>query len=44
MTTGHTIKAFDRDLDQLRASIAEMGPLVAAAQARWVRSRAWNAC
>ena len=26
-TTGHTIKAFDRDLDQLRASIAEMGGL-----------------
>ena len=30
-TTGHTIKAFDRDLDQLRASIAEMGGLAEAA-------------
>ena len=27
MATGHTVKAFDDDLDQLRASIAEMGGL-----------------
>ena len=27
MATGHTLKAFDQDLDQLRASIAEMGGL-----------------
>ena len=27
MATGHTVKAFDEDLDQLRASIAEMGGL-----------------
>ncbi|MDQ3139631.1 MAG: phosphate signaling complex protein PhoU [Pseudomonadota bacterium] len=26
-TTGHTVKAFDEELDQLRASIAEMGGL-----------------
>ena len=30
-TTGHTVKAFDEDLDQLRASIAEMGGLAEAA-------------
>jgi phosphate transport system protein len=24
-TSGHTLKAFDQDLDQLRACIAEMG-------------------
>ena len=28
-TTGHTIKAFDQDLNQLRANIAEMGGLAA---------------
>ena len=27
MATGHTVKAFDEDLDQLRAAIAEMGGL-----------------
>ena len=31
MATGHTVKAFDEDLDQLRASIAEMGGLAEAA-------------
>lgn len=30
-TTGHTIKAFDEELDQLRATIAEMGGLAEAA-------------
>jgi phosphate transport system protein len=30
-TTGHTVKAFDEDLDQLRASIAQMGGLAEAA-------------
>jgi phosphate transport system protein len=30
-TTGHTVKAFDEDLDQLRASIAEMGGLAESA-------------
>lgn len=31
MATGHTVKAFDEDLDQLRAKIAEMGGLAEAA-------------
>ncbi|HWT13263.1 MAG TPA: phosphate signaling complex protein PhoU [Allosphingosinicella sp.] len=31
VTTGHTIKAFDQELDQLRATIAEMGGLAEAA-------------
>ena len=31
MATGHTLKAFDQDLDQLRASIAQMGGLAEAA-------------
>ncbi len=31
MATGHTLKAFDEDLDQLRAGIAEMGGLAEAA-------------
>jgi phosphate transport system protein len=39
-TTGHTIKAFDRDLDQLRASIAEMGGLAEAAIAGAMRALA----
>ena len=30
-STGHTVKAFDQDLDQLRAAIAEMGGLAEAA-------------
>jgi len=30
-TTGHTVKAFDQDLDQLRATICEMGGLAEAA-------------
>jgi phosphate transport system protein len=30
-TTGHTVKAFDQDLDQLRATISEMGGLAEAA-------------
>ena len=30
-TTGHTIKAFDQELDQLRAAISEMGGLAEAA-------------
>ena len=37
-TTGHTVKAFDEDLDQLRASIAEMGGLVEAAIAESMRA------
>jgi len=37
-TSGHTIKAFDRDLDQLRASIAEMGGLAEAAIAGAMRA------
>lgn len=31
MATGHTVKAFDEDLNQLRANIAEMGGLAEAA-------------
>jgi len=31
MATGHTVKAFDNDLEQLRANIAEMGGLAEAA-------------
>jgi phosphate transport system protein len=31
MATGHTVKAFDQDLDQLRAMIAEMGGLAESA-------------
>jgi hypothetical protein len=30
-TTGHTVKAFDEELDQLRATICEMGGLAEAA-------------
>ncbi|TFI60059.1 phosphate signaling complex protein PhoU [Sphingomonas parva] len=37
-TTGHTIKAFDQDLDRLRASIAEMGGLAEAAIAGAMRA------
>jgi phosphate transport system protein len=37
-TTGHTLKAFDEDLDQLRASIAEMGGLAEAAIADSMRA------
>jgi len=38
MATGHTLKAFDQDLDQLRASIAEMGGLAEAAIADSMRA------
>jgi phosphate transport system protein len=38
ITTGHTLKAFDQDLDQLRASIAEMGGLAEAAIADSMRA------
>lgn len=38
--TGHTIKAFDDDLNQLRASIAEMGGLAEAAIAAAMRALA----
>ncbi|HZG07989.1 MAG TPA: phosphate signaling complex protein PhoU [Allosphingosinicella sp.] len=38
MVTGHTLKAFDEDLDQLRASIAEMGGLAEAAIAESMRA------
>jgi phosphate transport system protein len=31
MATGHTVKAFDEDLDQIRAMICEMGGLAEAA-------------
>jgi phosphate transport system protein len=41
-TTGHTVKAFDEDLDQLRASIAEMGGLVEAAIAESNRCGPWS--
>jgi phosphate transport system protein len=34
MATGHTVKAFDEDLDQLRGLIAEMGGLAEAAISR----------
>ncbi|TMJ13206.1 MAG: phosphate signaling complex protein PhoU [Alphaproteobacteria bacterium] len=37
-TTGHTLKAFDEDLDQLRASIAEMGGLAEAAISESMRA------
>lgn len=37
-TTGHTVKAFDEDLDQLRASIAEMGGLAENAIAESMRA------
>ena len=37
-TTGHTIKAFDQDLNQLRANIAEMGGLAEAAIADSMRA------
>lgn len=38
ITTGHTIKAFDQDLNQLRADIAEMGGLAEAAIADSMRA------
>ncbi|HEY0147704.1 MAG TPA: phosphate signaling complex protein PhoU [Allosphingosinicella sp.] len=38
MATGHTLKAFDQDLDQLRASIAQMGGLAEAAIAEAMRA------
>jgi phosphate transport system protein len=37
-TTGHTVKAFDDELDQLRASIAEMGGLAERAIAESMRA------
>jgi phosphate transport system protein len=37
-TTGHTLKAFDEDLEQLRASISEMGGLAEAAIAEAMRA------
>jgi phosphate transport system protein len=40
MTSGHTLKAFDDDLNQLRASIAEMGGLAEAAIAAAMRALA----
>ncbi|HEX8467039.1 MAG TPA: phosphate signaling complex protein PhoU [Allosphingosinicella sp.] len=40
MATGHTLKAFDDDLNQLRASIAEMGGLAEAAIAGAMRALA----
>ena len=40
MATGHTLKAFDDDLTQLRASIAEMGGLAEAAIAAAMRALA----
>ncbi|HEY0131901.1 MAG TPA: phosphate signaling complex protein PhoU [Allosphingosinicella sp.] len=40
MATGHTLKAFDDDLNQLRASIAEMGGLAEAAIAGSMRALA----
>jgi phosphate transport system protein len=38
MATGHTLKAFDEDLEQLRANIAEMGGLAEAAIADSMRA------
>ena len=38
MATGHTLKAFDEDLDQLRGLIAEMGGLAEAAIAESMRA------
>jgi phosphate transport system protein len=40
MATGHTLKAFDDDLNQLRASIAEMGGLAESAIAAAMRALA----
>jgi phosphate transport system protein len=40
MATGHTLKAFDDDLDRLRATIAEMGGLAEAAIAEAMRALA----
>jgi phosphate transport system protein len=40
MASGHTLKAFDDDLNQLRASIAEMGGLAEAAIAAAMRALA----
>jgi phosphate transport system protein len=37
-TSAHTVKAFDQDLDQLRASIAQMGGLAEAAIAESMRA------
>ena len=37
MATGHTVKAFDEELDQLRAMIAEMGGLAEHAIAESMR-------
>jgi phosphate transport system protein len=37
-TTGHTLKAFDEDLDQLRATLAEMGGLAEAAIAASIQA------
>jgi phosphate transport system protein len=37
-TTGHTLKAFDEDLDQLRATLAEMGGLAEAAIAAAIQA------
>ncbi|MEA1014638.1 phosphate signaling complex protein PhoU [Sphingomonas sp. LY54] len=37
-TSAHTVKAFDQDLDQLRASIAQMGGLAEAAIAEAMRA------
>jgi phosphate transport system protein len=37
-TTGHTLKAFDEDLDRLRASVAEMGGIAEAALAEAMRA------
>ena len=38
MSAAHTVKAFDQDLDQLRASIAQMGGLAEAAIAEAMRA------
>ena len=38
MSSAHTVKAFDQDLDQLRATIAEMGGLAEAAIAEAMRA------
>src|SRR4051812_23158411 len=38
VSTGHTIKAFDDDLDQLRATIAQMGGLAETAIAASLRA------
>ena len=43
-STGHTLKAFDEDLDRLRASVAEMGGLAEAAIGEAMRALVQRDC